>query len=136
MARRSPGALRAQHRAGYRDAAKIRPIDGLSARANAAIVRLGLGSAPAAFASYRRAIQRSGRWVELHLDICCGDPVDDRDVLEDALRNLPLAASRELRRLVVALDEEFLRKTLPDPLAAERSAWHAQGWWRQRLHDR
>ncbi len=52
------------------------------------------------------------------------------------MRLLPRAAGRELRRVVEALDEEFLGKTLPDPRAAELSVWHAQAWWRQRLRER
>ncbi|WP_327034430.1 hypothetical protein [Micromonospora ureilytica] len=59
-----------------------------------------------------------------------------RDVLDDAMRRLPAAARRELRRVVEPLDEEFRRKTLPDPRAAELSAWHAQAWWRQRIRER
>lgn len=144
MARRSPGALRAQSKPAGRDAGKIRPIDGLSIRANAAVARLQLrhpeiGSVATALVGYRRAIRGAGRWLDLGLDDCpCStcDPVDQRDVLGDALRLLSVAARRELRRVVDALDEEFLRKTLPDPRAAELSAWHAQAWWRQRLRER
>ena len=144
MARRSPGSLRVQSRSAGHVAGTIRPIDGLSSRTNAAIVRLqlrhpGIGSVATALASYRRAVRRPGRWLDLRLDRCpcpsC-DPVDQRDVLEEALRRLPPAASRELRRIVNALDEEFLRKTLPDPSAFRLSAWHAQAWWRQRLQER
>lgn len=144
MARRPPGALRAQSKSAGRYAGKVRPIDGLSSRANAAIVRLQLrhpetGSVATALDGYRRTIRQSGRWLDLRLDECpcptC-DPVDQRDVLGDALRLLPPAARRELRRVVDALDEEFLRKTLPDPRAAELSAWHARAWWRQRLRER
>ncbi|MEU4399028.1 hypothetical protein [Micromonospora orduensis] len=62
--------------------------------------------------------------------------MDQRDVLGEALRRLPAAARRELQRLVDPLDEEFLRKTLPDARAAERSTWNAQAWWRQRLRER
>jgi hypothetical protein len=122
----------------------MRPIDGLSSRTNAAIIRLqirhpDISSVATALAGYRRAVRRPGRWLDLRLDGCpcpnC-DPVYQRDVLEKALRWLPPAASRELRRIVSALDEEFVRKTLPDPSASRLSAWHAQAWWRQRLQDR
>jgi hypothetical protein len=144
MARRSPGALRAQSRQAGHVASTIRPIDDLSSRTNAAVIRLQLrnpdiGSVATALAGYRRAVRRPGRWLDLRLDGCpcpsC-DPVYQRDVLEDALCRLPPTASRELRRIVNALDEEFLRKTLPDPSASRLSAWHAQAWWRQRLPDR
>lgn len=143
MARKSPGALRAQSKLAGQDAGKINPIDGLSSRTNAAIVRLQLrhpkiGSIATALTSYRRAIWRSGRWLDLLNDCPCPscDPVDQRDVLEGAMRRLPPAARRELRRVVDALDEEFLRKTLPDPRAAKLSTWHAQAWWRHRLRER
>ncbi|MET8233044.1 hypothetical protein ABZS77_20480 [Micromonospora sp. NPDC005298] len=144
MARRSPGALRALSRTPRWNAGRIRPIDGLSNGANAAILRLerenpGLGSTAAALADYRHAVRRSGRWLDLPPDYCTCDTcdvVDQRDVLGVALRRLPPAARRELQRLVDPLDEEFLRKTLPDPLAAVRSDWHAQAWWRQRLWER
>ncbi|MFG1780739.1 hypothetical protein ACGFIG_30485 [Micromonospora sp. NPDC049048] len=143
MARKSPGALRAQSRLAGRSGGKTSPIDGLSSRANAAIVRLQLrhpkiGSVATALTSYRRAIWRSGRWLELLGDCPCPscDPVGQRDILEGAMRRLPPAARRELRRVVDALDEEFLRKTLPDPRAAELNAWDAQAWWRHRLRGR
>lgn len=66
----------------------------------------------------RRAIRRSGRWLDRRLDDCpcqARDLMGQRDVLADALRLLPPAAGRELRRVVDASDAEFLRKTLPDP---------------------
>lgn len=144
MARRSPGALRALSKAARWNACRARPINGLSNGANAAIVRLerenpGLGSVATALADYRRTVRQSGRWLDLPFDYCpCGhcDVVDQRDVLGEALRRLPAAARRELQRLVDPLDEEFLRKTLPDARAAERSTWNAQAWWRQRLRER
>ncbi|MFF5228026.1 hypothetical protein [Dactylosporangium sp. NPDC000521] len=115
-------------------------IDGLSGRANAAIqaLRPGIGDVGDALRGYRREIRRAGRWIDLAGQ--CPSPSCDighqRDVLEAALHALPRDAARELRRLVAALDEEFLRKTLPDPRAATRGAWHARAWWRQRLEDR
>ncbi|NYH42714.1 hypothetical protein HNR22_002441 [Micromonospora jinlongensis] len=145
MARRSPGALRALSRSAGRNADRIRLIDGLSIGTNAAIVRLerrhpGTWSLKTALDGYRRAIRRSGRWLDLSPDYCscpgCGDVVEHRDVLGDALRRLPARARRELQRVVDPLDQEFLRKTLPDPRAAELSSWHAQAWWRQRLRER
>ncbi|RZT80430.1 hypothetical protein EV382_3679 [Micromonospora violae] len=143
MARRSPGALRSLFPSAGRAAGTTRRIDGLSNGANAAIVRLerrhpGI-SVATALDAYRRTIRQSGRWLELSLDCCscpgCGDPVEQRDVLDDALRRLPAPARRELQRVIDPLDEEFLRKTLPDPRAAERSSWHARAWWRQRLRE-
>ncbi|RQX17629.1 hypothetical protein DDE19_10730 [Micromonospora ureilytica] len=143
MARRSPGALRAPLKSAGRNAVRLRPIDGLSKGANAAIVRLegthpGFVPVATALDGYRRAIRRSGRWLDLGDDCSCPgcDVLYQRDVLGDAMRRLPTAAFRELRRVVEPLDEEFRRKTLPDPRAAELSAWHAQAWWRQRIRER
>ncbi|MFF3764086.1 hypothetical protein ACFYYR_08370 [Streptomyces sp. NPDC001922] len=83
---------------------------------------------------YGQFLRRPGRYLYVGLGDCpCCDPVGARDVLADALNRLPPSARRELRRVVARLDEEFLRRTLPDPRAAARSAWHAKAWWRQRL---
>lgn len=136
MARNSPGAVRARAPRRSEAGAKVRPIDGMSSRANAAIVRLqtqrpDVGRVGDALRYYRRMVLRPGRWAELSSDRCpcpgC-DFSDERDVLEAALHLLPAQAARELRRMVCALDEVFLRKTLPDPAATSRTAW-----WRRRV---
>ncbi|WP_051896949.1 hypothetical protein [Kibdelosporangium aridum] len=59
---------------------------------------------------------------------CCLDDVRNaRDVLEDALAQLPPRARAELRRRVMALDKEYRRRTLPDLWSDQES------WWRRRL---
>ncbi|MEU0559556.1 hypothetical protein [Dactylosporangium sp. NPDC006015] len=132
MARNAPGAGRVTPR--------TPTIDGLSSRANAAIqaLRPRIGDVGGALRTYRREIRQAGRWIDLAGQ--CPSPSCDisfqRDILEAALHALPRDAARELRRLVAALDEEFLRKTLPDPWAAARGPRHARAWWRQRLEDR
>ncbi|WP_460431606.1 hypothetical protein [Amycolatopsis echigonensis] len=69
-------------------------------------------------------------------DCPCSDPVEARDDLEAALRALPRRARAELRRIIAPLDDDFRRRTLPDPAASSLSRWHASAWWRQRLHER
>jgi hypothetical protein len=130
MPRNAPGAVRVAPRT----AVKVRPVDGLSSRANAAILELqalrpGIGDVGTALRTYRDEIRRAGRW--LALATCCPrcDVLEQRDTLAAALHALPPFAARELRRIVAALDEEFLRKTLPDPRAAGP-------WWRRRIDER
>jgi hypothetical protein len=54
---------------------------------------------------------------------CCPP---SREVLELAMRRLPARPGRELRRLVAPLDDEFLKRTYPDPTAPPGP------WWRRR----
>ncbi|WP_243659154.1 hypothetical protein [Tamaricihabitans halophyticus] len=70
------------------------------------------------------------------MDCPCCDPVDARDELEAVLRVLPSGPRAELRRVVAALDEEFERRTLPDPKASLISSYHSAAWWRRRLRER
>ncbi|MFC9976186.1 hypothetical protein ACFVH6_35360 [Spirillospora sp. NPDC127200] len=48
------------------------------------------------------------------------------------MEELPPAARAELVRLVRPLDEEFMRKTLPNPFA-DRGTWRTEYWWYRRL---
>jgi hypothetical protein len=142
MARRPPGAIRSQRWPARSDTRPIRQIPGISRRALSTIHRieaqhLGRGAVTEALQRYERFLRRPGRYLYLTLDDCpCCDPTDARDILEGALRRLPPAARAELGRIVAQLDEEFLRRTLPDPRAASVSAWQAAGWWRQRIRER
>jgi hypothetical protein len=58
----------------------------------------------------------------------CGCTLDYREVLDIALRSLPERAVRELRQVVVAGDNLFLSRTLPDLWADPRDPW-----WKQRM---
>ncbi|WIX76839.1 hypothetical protein QRX50_36240 [Amycolatopsis carbonis] len=90
-----------------------------------------------AFDRYRRFLRQPGRWSYVPWPDCpCCDPVDARDELEAAVRALPHDARADLRRVLAPLDDEFRRRTLPDPKASSISPWHAAAWWRQRLHER
>ncbi|BCY10640.1 hypothetical protein [Actinoplanes sp. L3-i22] len=115
------------------------PVEGLSARANAEVARLQ-GRHPGievrrALVGYRRSLRHPGR-IHFHDDHGLDDDVlEQRDMLGDAMRLLPAAAGNELRRLVDPLDDEFLRRTLPDPLAPT-VPWQRDGWWHQRIRIR
>ncbi|MFD0205780.1 MULTISPECIES: hypothetical protein [Saccharothrix] len=139
MPRRSPGAVRA-------DTPRIRrpqatppahrptgdpPIKGLSPDAQHAVDRLGL-SAGAAFEGYRRFLHQPGRWLYVPFHDCpCCAPTHGRDTLELALDHLPRAARAALRRLLAPLDEEFHRRTLPNPHSTTPGHW-----WHRRLYER
>lgn len=65
---------------------------------------------------------------------CCGP--GPRGVLEEAIRYLPRRAKPGLRRVVRQIDELYLSRTLPDPLADLGSPWWERrrpaGWPRPR----
>lgn len=116
MPRRTPGALRA-------DQPEARDL--WAERVSPALDR------------YRSFLRQPGRWLYLPLSDCpCCDPVDARDDLDAALRVLPRRDRAELRRILAPLDDDFRRRTLPDPTAWSLSLWHASAWWRQRLYER
>ncbi|MET7845088.1 hypothetical protein ABZT45_42430 [Streptomyces sp. NPDC005356] len=58
---------------------------------------------------------------------------DARDDLEWAMRHLPPGAQRDLSRLITRIDEEFERRTLPEPNDPE---WALMGWWWTRMRER
>ncbi|GAA3352415.1 hypothetical protein GCM10017744_001280 [Streptomyces antimycoticus] len=141
MARRPPGAIRAQRWPARSTTRSVRQIPGIPRRTRAAINQieaqyLGRGAVAEALHRYESFLKKPGRYLYLPWDDCpCCDPTDARDTLEDALRRLPPAARGGLREIVARLDEEFLRRTLPDPWAASVSSWHAAAWWRQRIRE-
>ncbi|CAG7653150.1 conserved hypothetical protein [Actinacidiphila bryophytorum] len=141
MARRPPGAIRSQRWPDRSATRPVRRIPGVSPRVQSAVHRiearhLGRGAVADALHRYERFLRQPGRYLRLPWTECpCCDTTDARDILEDALRRLPPAARAELGRVVARLDEEFLRRTLPDPRAASVSSWHAAAWWRKRIRE-
>lgn len=141
MARKPPGAIRAQRWPARSDAAPVRQVSGVPRRTRAAIDQieagyLGHGAVAETLHQYERFLRQPGRYLYLPWDDCpCCDPTEARDVLAEALRRLAPAARAGLRRLVTPLDAEFLRRTLPDPVAVSVSSWHAEAWWRQRIRE-
>lgn len=83
---------------------------------------------------YRDFLRQPGRWLcPPSGDSLQQDPVDSRDVLEQALTERRGRARADLRAQLAPLDEEFERRTLPDPYAEAISPWHAAAWWRRRI---
>ncbi|GLW53776.1 hypothetical protein [Kitasatospora phosalacinea] len=132
MPRKPPGAVRVVPR--QRPARPVRRLQGLPRRTRAAVHRiealgLGPGAVAEALHQYEGFLRRPGRYLYVPWPTCpCCDPLYARDVLETALHRLPRPARTPLRVLVDRLDEEFRRRTLPDPLAA-----HPAPWWHRRL---
>ncbi|MFB7905980.1 hypothetical protein ACFXPX_18350 [Kitasatospora sp. NPDC059146] len=58
---------------------------------------------------------------------------DARDDLEWAMLHLPPGAKRDLGRLIARIDEEFERRTLPEPNYSE---WAMTRWWWTRMRER
>ncbi|WP_433202542.1 hypothetical protein ACQP00_32540 [Dactylosporangium sp. CS-047395] len=90
---------------------------------------------------YRRFLRRPGRVLWLEAAECsCGDcQYDDmavvRDGLEEMARRLPPAASTELRRLLDRLDDEFERRTVPDPVPRTGRRGEELPWWHLRVYQ-
>jgi hypothetical protein len=85
---------------------------------------------------YRAFLRRPGRWLYVPLEDDCPDhPVVARDQIDEVLAELPPRVGAELRRAVAPLDEEFRRRTIPNPRARYFSEWHAAAWWRQRMQE-
>ncbi|TLP56237.1 hypothetical protein FXF59_05880 [Microbispora tritici] len=140
MPRRRPSALRARlwvNRRRYRPAPKI-PT--LSSRTCAAIAhieqqRLRPGAIVGAFAEYEHFVRQPGRHLYLPNAGCpCCDPKNARDTLEYTLRRLPAIERAELARLVTRLDQEFRRRTIPEPHPHVRPR-QPGAWWYYRISE-
>lgn len=149
MPRSRPGALRVErHGSRAWDDPPPDRIPGLSARTSLAIQRVERlsadyyvypGATERALRRYRAFLEPPGSRPRYPQDAecsCRGCSFDDvrhaRDVLELVLAQLSVRARAELRRRVVTLDTEYLRRTLPDPFAGSRQ-WRSDLWWRRRL---
>ncbi|WP_369182701.1 hypothetical protein [Streptomyces sp. Y1] len=152
MPRRRPRALRAQEPAPRVWApTPPQPIPGLSLRASRDVRRverlypdfhIGLGATSQALHGYRAFLHPPGRRPlyprESPCPSCPGCAFDDvrhcRDVLDSVLERLPPRSRAELARLLLPLDAEYRRRTLPDPFA-DRRTWTAHLWWHRRLAE-
>ncbi|MFD7554858.1 MULTISPECIES: hypothetical protein [unclassified Streptomyces] len=127
-------------------------MDRLSAAASAAVHwtesgtfghEHGFSALRQQLALYRAFLSRPGSRLR-PLAVECGCPeceFDDigfvRDALRDSRQALPPSARAELGRMLAALDDEFRRRTLPDPDPlpahwADRSG-RPRAWWHRRL---
>ncbi len=87
-----------------------------------------------ALARFECAFKQPGRYLNASEVSSPGIEVEDaRDDLEMAMSGLPPRAKRDLGRLITRLDEEFERRTLPEPNYA---AWAPDGWWWTRMRER
>ncbi|MGN9791397.1 hypothetical protein ACTMTU_09875 [Streptomyces sp. OZ13] len=98
----------------------MRPISGVSRRTLYEIVRieetrnyLWTGAVGESLALWRGFVGRPDRrlWQDDESGctewLCCGDPLRARDMLEGAVLALPRRPARELRAVVLALDDRY-----------------------------
>ncbi|WP_393073315.1 hypothetical protein [Streptomyces sp. LN704] len=85
-----------------------------------------------ALSCLERAFNQPGRYLDAS-EFESPGVGDARDDLEWAMRNLPPGAQRDLGRLITRIDEEFERRTLPDPNNIELAVF---GWWWTRMRER
>ncbi|MFJ2821924.1 hypothetical protein ACIO7M_12505 [Streptomyces toxytricini] len=87
-----------------------------------------------ALSRFECAFEQPGRYLNAS-EVCSpGLEVEDaRDDLEQAMLHLPTGARRDLGRLITRIDEEFERRTLPEPNNIELEMC---GWWWTRMRER
>ena len=135
MARKAPAAVRAALPRRADGATNLPAIDGLSSGAVREIrryehSRLRPGAVTHALTEWRRTVHQP--IARLLLDVvdvrcpCC-DPLENRDVLAQALAALNTVARRELQAAVDPFDDVLRRRTHHDPLTP--AEWP---WWRRR----
>ncbi|MFJ7126129.1 hypothetical protein [Streptomyces sp. NPDC098101] len=139
MPRRRPKAVRAE-RWRPRGHVVVRRIHGVSARTRAAVrrveeERVRPGAVADALARFAWTFRQPGRYLNASEVRQPGLEVEDaRDDLEEVMLHLPLGARRDLGRLVARIDEEFERRTLPNPRPVRVRA--SDGWWWARTRER
>ncbi|MFI6940384.1 hypothetical protein ACIBI4_14020 [Streptomyces sp. NPDC050418] len=99
--------------------------------------RLWVDAVVEALGTYHQFLRQPCRYLSADNPGCpCCDPLQARDQLDDALAWLPPAAEAELGTIVSRLDDEFERRTIPDPWIRDVSTWAAEAWWHQRSQER
>lgn len=136
MPRRRPKAVRAERwRPRWQD--PVLRVPGVSARTRAAIRRIeDQQTWPNAVAKALSCIEWAFKQPGRYLDASPFDSPgvgDARDDLEWAMLHLPPGAKRDLGRLITRIDEEFERRTLPEPNYNE---WATTCWWWTRMRER
>jgi hypothetical protein len=87
-----------------------------------------------ALSLFEWAFKQPGRFLNASQVWQPGLEVEDaRDHLELAMLHLPRGARRDLGRLVDRIDDEFERRTLPDPGPMSELM---DGWWWSRIRER
>ncbi|MGV9693095.1 hypothetical protein ACWDUX_28770 [Streptomyces sp. NPDC003444] len=93
------------------------------------------GAVADALARFEWAFRQPGRYLNASEVWQPGLEVEDaRDDLEKVMLHLPLGARRDLGRLIARIDEEFERRTLPNPRPVRVRA--LDGWWWARTRER
>ncbi|MGW4896175.1 hypothetical protein ACWEQL_28560 [Kitasatospora sp. NPDC004240] len=85
-----------------------------------------------AISRFEWALKQPGRYLDASAFDSPGVG-DARDDLEWAMLYLPPGAKRDLGRLITRIDEEFERRTLPEPNYSE---WATTRWWWTRMRER
>ncbi|GKQ37786.1 hypothetical protein ALMP_43220 [Streptomyces sp. A012304] len=117
----------------------VQRIPGVSALTRAAVrrledERLEPDAVARALSRCERELRRPGRYLGAPEVWQPGLEFEDaRDTLQEALHHLPHGARRDLGRLVLRVDAEFERRTLPDPGAVP--LWTAGRWWWWRIRE-
>jgi hypothetical protein len=135
VGRRVPKAVRREETLCRTHERTVHYVRGLSPGVIAAIVAVEHGPLEPGDVAYEllrwEALARRGEVYRPGSDPCgvpqCCGP-GPRSALERAIRYLPRRAKPGLRRVVSQVDEVYLRRTLPDPLADPRAPW----WERRR----
>lgn len=85
-----------------------------------------------ALACIEWAFKQPGRYLDASAFDSPG-VADARDDLEWAMQYLLPGAKRDLGRLITRIDEEFERRTLPEPNYID---WATTCWWWTRMRER
>ncbi|MEU9197936.1 hypothetical protein [Streptomyces hundungensis] len=85
-----------------------------------------------ALSCFERSFKRPGRYLDAS-EFESPGVADARDALDWAMLYLPPGAKRDLDRLITRIDEEFERRTLPEP---NYNKWATTHWWWTRMRDR
>ncbi|PZG02138.1 hypothetical protein [Micromonospora deserti] len=127
------------------------PVDRLSPATSAAIHlvehrsrdwHVRPGNAAVLLRTYRDFLRRPGRQLRLFTSPCPACPscmyldiAIVRDGLEAVAHALPLGPGSELRRLLGELDDEFRRRTQPDPRRWRDRSGRPPPWWHRRRYE-
>lgn len=139
MPRRRPKDLRAEqwrpHR--YVPASRIPQVSALTRAAIRRVEeqRLRPDLVATALTQFEWAFRQPGRYLNASQVWEPGLEIEDaRDDLEEVMRYLPRGARADLGRLITRIDDEFERRTLPDP--GQMHEWTAGRWWWWRTRER
>jgi hypothetical protein len=135
VGRRTPKAVRREETVCRTHERAVHHVRGLSPAVMTAVIavehgRLSPGAVARALDRWEELASRGGVYrpgSELcGIPECCGP--GPRGILADAIRYLPRRAKAGLGRVVRRVDEIYLSRTLPDPLANPGTPW----WERRR----